>query len=314
MEKLHNLLACPNCKHDLKINNDNAFCSNEACQHHSLPFSKFQNKFILVDFNKSILKSSSISEDVNLELVQRNQTSNTVRKVLRRVLNGSPNTSKYNFQKALSGVKLNHSLRILIIGGGTIGEGLDEFYSNYKDSIISFDVYDSINVDFIADAHSIPLKSNSIDLIIIQAVLEHVFNPMEVVDECYRVLKSDGVIYAETPFLQGVHEGAYDFTRYSVLGHRILFKKFFATETGVIGGAGVSLLWSIEYFFRGLFRSVLIGKFFKAIFIWIRWLEKLIPEKYNIDGACGSYFIGIKQDNIIELQPWEYLQDYKGAQ
>lgn len=314
MEKLHNLLACPNCKYDLKINNDNAFCSNETCRHHKLPFSKFQNKFVLVDFNKSILKSSSISEDVNIELVQRNQTSNTVRKALRRVLNGSPNISKCNFQKALSVVKLDHTLRILIIGGGTIGEGLDEFYSNYKDSIISFDVYNSINVDFIADAHSIPLKSNSIDLIIIQAVLEHVFNPTEVVDECYRVLKSDGVIYAETPFLQGVHEGAYDFTRYSVLGHRILFKKFLATETGVIGGAGVSLLWSIEYFFRGLFRSVLIGKFFKAIFIWIRWLEKLIPEKYNIDGACGSYFIGIKQDNNIELQPWEYLQDYKGAQ
>lgn len=314
MEKLHNLLACPNCKYDLKIKNDNAYCSNEACQHNSLPFSKSQNKFVLVDFNKSILKSSSISEDDNLELVQRNQTSNTVRKALRRVLNGSPNTSKCNFQKALSVLKLEHTLRILIIGGGTIGEGLDEFYSNYKDSIISFDIYNSINVDFIADAHSIPLKTNSIDLIIIQAVLEHVFNPKEVVGECYRVLKNDGVIYAETPFLQGVHEGAYDFTRFSVLGHRILFKKFFAIESGIIGGAGVSLLWSIEYFFRGLFRSVLVGKFFKAIFIWIRWLEKLIPEKYNIDSACGCYFMGKKIDNLTELNPWEYITEYKGAQ
>ena len=35
-----------------------------------------------------------------------------------------------------------------------------------------------------------------------------------------------GIVYAETPFMQQVHEGAYDFTRYTVLGHRYLFKKF----------------------------------------------------------------------------------------
>jgi hypothetical protein len=40
----------------------------------------------------------------------------------------------------------------------------------------------------------------------------------------------------------------------------------------------------------------------------------LIPEKYNIDGASGCYFMGMKNHNITELNPWEYISEYKGAQ
>ena len=60
-----------------------------------------------------------------------------------------------------------------------------------------------------------------IDLVIIQAVLEHVMYPNKVVSEIYRVLKNDGLIYSETPFMQQVHEGPYDFSRFTESGHRL---------------------------------------------------------------------------------------------
>ncbi len=84
--------------------------------------------------------------------------------------------------------------------------------------IAAFDIYYSANVQFIADAHSILLRDASVDAVVIQAVLEHVLDPQQVVDEIWRVLKPSGLVYAETPFLQHVHEGAYDFTRFTESG------------------------------------------------------------------------------------------------
>jgi hypothetical protein len=314
MKNIYHLLSCPICFSDLTFKIDQAYCTNNNCDCSTFPFPTSNGKFVFVDYQKSILKPEASSELNFSSPIVRNEYLGSVKKALKRFLNGTPKVSKSNFIKAVDSIKLNSDTKILIIGGGTIGEGLESIYLKLSKSIISFDVYNSSNVDFIADAHSIPLKNKSVDLVIIQAVLEHVFDPTKVANECYRVLKDEGVVYAETPFLQGIHEGAYDFTRYTVLGHRILFKKFDTIDTGIIGGSGVSLLWSIEYFARGLFRSVLIGKLVKAIFIWIRWLEYLIPDEFNIDGACGCYFLGRKIESPPEVNPSEYLNEYKGAQ
>ena len=73
--------------------------------------------------------------------------------------------------------------------------------------------------------------------------------------EIHRVLKPGGLVYAETPFMQQVHEGAYDFTRFTESGHRYLFARFDLIDSGVTAGAGTQLLWSLDYFVRGLFRS-----------------------------------------------------------
>ena len=55
--------------------------------------------------------------------------------------------------------------------------------------IDSLDIYPSPNVNLIADAHYLPFPKESYDIIIIQAVLEHVINPYKVVSEIYRILK-----------------------------------------------------------------------------------------------------------------------------
>ena len=52
----------------------------------------------------------------------------------------------------------------------------------------------------------------------------------------------------QTPFMQQVHEGAYDFTGYTVLGHRYLFRDFEALDFGGNKGANVALAWSIKIF------------------------------------------------------------------
>ena len=77
---------------------------------------------------------------------------------------------------------------------------------------MGWDIYPGEKVDFIADAHYLPIKNKSINFIFLQAVLEHVLEPQKVVDECFRVLSDGGLIISEAPFLQGIHENGYDFS------------------------------------------------------------------------------------------------------
>jgi SAM-dependent methyltransferase len=104
---------------------------------------------------------------------------------------------------------------MLMIGATTRGAGTDGLYETEAVRQIAFDIYPSVHTHFIADAHQIPLASGSVDGVCIQAVLEHVINPEQVVSETSRVLRPGGLVYAETPFMQRVHEGAYDFMRYA---------------------------------------------------------------------------------------------------
>ncbi len=170
----------------------------------------------------------------------------------------------------------------------------------------------SENTQFVADAHRIPLPNDYFDCVIIQAVLEHVLSPDQVVKEIYRVLNKEGIVYAETPFLQQVHEGAYDFTRFTESGHRYLFKNFKLIDSGATAGAGTQLLWTIDFFSRSLFRNKNVGKLFKLLFFWLRYADNIIPEKYAIDSASGVFFLGMKTDKI--LLPSEIVEHYKGFQ
>ena len=160
---------------------------------------------------------------------------------------------------------------------------------------ICFDVYASPETDFIADAHHIPLPDASVNGVWIQAVLEHVIQPERVVAEIHRVLKPRGIVYADIPFMQTVHEGAYDFTRFTDTGIRWLFRWFDRMESGVSLGPGRTLLWSIETALGGLFRSYRVGTAIGTLlFFWVRLINYFIPRSFAIDGACGLYFFGRK--------------------
>jgi 2-polyprenyl-3-methyl-5-hydroxy-6-metoxy-1,4-benzoquinol methylase len=52
----------------------------------------------------------------------------------------------------------------------------------------------------LADAQSgLPLKSNSIDIVVMLEVIEHLEKPTKVLKEISRVLKTNGILYITTP-------------------------------------------------------------------------------------------------------------------
>jgi SAM-dependent methyltransferase len=306
---LDNILKCPICKNGLLFSNKLMVeCNNPNC---NATFDIINKKPILVNYNKSIIKEDLIINNFHNNIISRNKY--IIINFLKKILFGNGKTTMNNIKYLLSLFDNNEKIKILIIGGGTIGAGMDYIYYKFQSNIIAFDIYDSPNISFIGDAHDIPIIDDYFDLIIVQAVLEHVIYPSEVVNECYRVLKEGGLIYGETPFMQQVHEGAYDFTRYTDSGHRSLFRKFKHLKSGSIGGVGTTLLWSIGYFFSGLFRSRKIGLLFRIFFFWLRYFDLITPEIYNIDGASGVFFLG-KKDSSFVLNDDDLIKYYKGAQ
>ena len=299
---------CPVCKiGDIDFDNGGAFCSDIECKKE---FPIINKKPVLIDFEKSVIKKESFIQSMGKSEVTRIE--NRVFTLIKRFLFGSGGVTKKNLKYISGKIHEIKNPKILIVGGGSIGSGMTHFYKEFSENILAFDIYTNSKLDFVADAHDIPVRDNTFDLIIVQAVLEHVIDPRAVVDQCNRVLKTNGLIYAETPFMQQVHEGAYDFTRFTDSGHRFLFKNFTLLKSGTIGGVGTTLMWSISYFFGSLFRSATVRKIFRVLFFWLRFFDTLILEKHNFDGASGVFFIGEKSEEILSEK--DIILYYNGAQ
>ena len=116
---------------------------------------------------------------------------------------------------ALLQQETNRHSRVLVIGGGNLGEGVSQLVGLSGMELVETDVYLGPRTTIVCDGHDLPFADCSFDAVVCQAVLEHVIDPYRVVSEIERVLKPSGLVYSEIPFIQQVHEGAYDFTRHS---------------------------------------------------------------------------------------------------
>jgi hypothetical protein len=104
----------------------------------------------------------------------------------------------------------------------------------------------------------------------------------------------------ETPFMQQVHERAYDFSRFTQSGHRWLFRRFSEISAGPIGGAGVALLWSIRYFSRALGAGDKLSRLISLPFSCIRFLDLFTRGRAVADAASGVFFLGRRAEQAID--------------
>jgi SAM-dependent methyltransferase len=307
-DDFRDLLRCPRTGQPLLWQEDGLATSNGASSAYPL----VGGVPLLVDFDRSVIDRSAASAVGVKSGVKRKRRSG-LSQALKSLVSPAKRSTRDNVARFQSLVHQQAAKPlVLVVGGGTVGQGMAPLYEDSEARIIAFDIYHTPDVHFIADAHTIPMADESIDAVVIQAVLEHVLQPAAVVAEIWRVLRPGGVVYAETPFLQHVHEGAYDFTRFTESGHRFLFRRFDCIDSGASGGPGTQLLWSIDYFFRSLFRSVSAGKVAKLAFFWLHHVDRFIPPTYASDAASGVYFLGVKSAG--DMSPLEAVAFYRGAQ
>lgn len=307
---LREITCCPRCVSDLSFDGDSVRCRNGACPYSVDGFPQSFGQPVLIDFENSVFaRSAYVSGSGRVQT--RDDTGRGWRVRFRRLISGPNPIAEAKIADLLAMLAGGPvAPTVLVVGGGAIGDGAQGLYRDRRVRVVGTDVYASPNTRLVADGHRLPFKDGVFDAVVIQAVLEHVLEPQAVVDQIHRVLKPGGLVYSETPFMQQVHEGAYDFARFTQSGHRWLFKRFEQIDAGVVQGAGVALIWSIRYFLRALGAGDKWARLASVPFFWLRYADRLARPRQNADAASGTYFLGRRSERA--LSPRDMVSYYDG--
>jgi hypothetical protein len=116
--------------------------------------------------------------------------------------------------------------------------------------------------------------------------------------------------------MQQVHEGAYDFTRYTYNGHCRLLNSFQKIEAGMVAGPSTALVWAIEHFVIAFPSKPWMRHVLKSLarlsFWWLKYLDYfLVARPQAMDGASCTYFLGRKSTHATS--DLEIVLGYVGA-
>lgn len=168
-----------------------------------------------------------------------------------------------------------------------------------KAGIVAVDFIPFPNTDVVCDIHALAFEDASVDSVICTGTLEHVRDPGRVMDEIHRVLKPNGLVHVEVPFMQPYHADPVDYWRWTEDGLRL-----FATERGFdevragahLGPASAMNEIVVAYgrgFFRGRVARKLVEIALTCLVFLHKYLDKVLLNRTK-DMPSGVYFVGRK--------------------
>lgn len=169
---------------------------------------------------------------------------------------------------------------------------------------INVDIFPWEGVDVLADMSKLPFNDQTVDLIICTSVLEHMVNTQAAIKEMHRVLKKNGKIYIDIPFVYPFHSSPGDYYRWTVEGIKHLIHPLFHTvEVDVRHGPTSAFLMIFVSWIAIIFSFGLnsLYQFINIVLILILapfghvfdFLFGRFKSSHNI--ASGFYIIGEKK-------------------
>lgn len=305
-------LRCPRCGAALRTCDDAMHCINLACE---TRYPILNGIPILINEANSVFTIAEFQHEQATFFTPRGRVEQLLERRLPRVSRNIVGRSNYR-QFAEQLLAKTSTPTVLVLGGGIMGVGMEVLLSYPALRLVESDVALEARTALLCDAHDIPFQDGVFDGVIAQAVLEHVVDPYRCVEEIHRVLNEDGLVYAETPFMQQVHGGRYDFTRFTLLGHRRLFRRFSEISSGAVCGPGMALAWSLMYFLLSFTTTKLARKIVRLIarlfFSPLTYFDFLVIRKpAALDAASGFFFLGRKSGTVLSDR--DLLQHYRGG-
>jgi len=190
------------------------------------------------------------------------------------------------------------------LGPGSKGLNVGAGERRVHSALIAVDLVRSPAIDCVADARRLPFRDLAFELILSQETLEHVADPFQAVREMGRVLKRNGSLYLQTPFVLGYHPNPEDYWRFSHAGVRSLIEQagLHCERVEPTFGPGTGLHRILVEFTAGVAarvvgRAYLPVKGIAAIVLYpLKWLDGWLTKGDQRERIAGGYFgIGKKQ-------------------
>lgn len=193
-----------------------------------------------------------------------------------------------------------------------VGAGLQ---TSQHPNLINLEITDYPSTDVVAVGERLPFRSESLDGIMSECVLEHVKDPFACAREIMRVLKPGGYLHCSVPFLQPVHAYPNHFYNMTRQGLANLFqgmeirKEFVPLNLHPMH----SLSWILKAYYlwlpekekqdlgrmtvRELLETFPMGENMPDHPFW-----KALPEEKRADIAAGNTLIAVKPGAPCELK------------
>lgn len=131
-----------------------------------------------------------------------------------------------------------------------------EYFLQYATEYVGVDWANSthsLNADLAADLNQpLPIASGVADSVVALSVLEHLARPEVMLEEAARILVPGGSLVLVVPFQWQMHEGPYDYRRFTSYGLQLLLAEAGFVDVTVEPYAGVftTLVLKMNYFTR----------------------------------------------------------------
>jgi uncharacterized protein YbaR (Trm112 family) len=306
------VLRCPACR-SLLEEHDGGY----ACTGCGRTFPVVHGIPVLIDEEQSLFDHAAFLEERQTTWQSTSQLRRGVSRFLPSLSRNLKARENYaRLRDVLLAEETGRRPRVLVIGGSRVGQGMAEFADDPRLELVESDVSFGPRTALICDAHQLPFADGSVDAVVAQAVLQALVEPQLAVAEFHRVLRPGGYVYAETPFMQQVFGGRFDFTRYTQLGHRRLFRDFEEVSSGPVCGPGMALAWSYQYFLLSFVEGerlrTLVKGFARLSGFWLKYFDHLLVDGPGaVDAASGVYFLG--RSSETPLSDEELVKQYRGA-
>jgi SAM-dependent methyltransferase len=147
-----------------------------------------------------------------------------------------------------------------------------------RPDVVNVDLFPFSNVDVLMDIERLHFPDDSIDLVILDSVIEHVPRPQLVIDEVHRVLKRGGKVVSVAPWVFPYHGYPRNYYNFSIDAHHELFASFSTMTAHMHHGPTAALTNLVSEYFAIAFSGgnrALYTAIKAAVLLVISWLKYL---------------------------------------
>jgi len=188
---------------------------------------------------------------------------------------------------------------VLIAGcGDDGGEGISGFTKKFiSNNIVGLDIRETEFTDVVGDINNMPFDDERFSAVICQATLEHIEDMSTALREIERVVKTEGYVYIDVPFMQGYHALPTDFRRLTSIGLDNAISKeteLKVIKKGVSKGPTSTLVWIIcEYtaylLSMGNFKAKkMLSLTVRFMLFWVKYVDVILKKTHGIDESAMS--------------------------